>query len=81
MHGLLCWRSELQLPDVTSNPSCDFFPFYLALSSCKYPLNAALIEGAPSAACNSHLTNKLEADGAPSISAAFNGYLQLLKAK
>ena len=34
-----------------------------------------------SAACNSHLTNKLEADGAPSISAAFNGYLQLLKAK
>lgn len=34
-----------------------------------------------SAACNSHLTNKPETDGAPSISAAFYGCLQLLKAK
>ena len=37
-------RSRDRFPGVSSNPSSDFFPFRVALSSFKYPYNAVLME-------------------------------------
>ena len=40
----LCGRSRDRFPGVSSNPSFDFFPFRVALSSFKYPYNVVLME-------------------------------------
>ena len=37
-------RSRVRFPGVTTNPSFDFLPFRVALSSFKYPYNGALME-------------------------------------
>ena len=43
-HGLLCRRVRVRFPNVTPNPSFNFFPFLVALSGFKKPLNGALME-------------------------------------
>ena len=37
LRGLLWKKSKGRCPNVTYNPFFDFFPFRVALSSCKYP--------------------------------------------
>ena len=41
--SLFGWSRD-RFPGVSSNPSSDFFPFRVALSSFKYPYNAVLME-------------------------------------
>ena len=42
VRGLVCGRFRVRSPSATTNPSFDFFPFRVALSSFKYPHNVAL---------------------------------------